>query len=127
MSAESEKILLIYGFDYNEQLKLSELLKENNLPLYRVIDESVVNLTLEDILRKKATDMCSSDLQKEKVILFNQCSDDDIKTTMRVVRASYSEKPIFAVVTHTSINWRFNYLLEHLIEERSRFEKTHRN
>jgi putative cell wall-binding protein len=119
----NEKILLIHGFDYDEQLKLNEVLKENNLPLYKVIDETIVNLTIEEILINKEAGIVSTPVQKEKVVLFNQCSDEEIKTTMRAIKACYSQKPIFAVVTPTSINWKFDYLLEHLMEERSRFEK----
>lgn len=119
----NEKILLIHGFDYDEQLKLNEVLKENNLPLYKVIDETIVNLTIEEILINKEVGIVSTSVQKEKVVLFNQCSDEEIKTAMRAIKACYSQKPIFAVVTPTSINWKFDYLLEHLMEERSRFEK----
>ena len=72
----NEKILLIHGFDYDEQLKLNEVLKENNLPLYKVIDETIVNLTIEEILINKEAGIVSTPVQKEKVVLFNQCSDE---------------------------------------------------
>ena len=32
-------------------------------------------------------------------------------------------RPIYAVVTEHSINWPFDELLEHLVEERDRMEK----
>lgn len=119
----NEKVLLVHGFDYDEQLKLNEVLKENNLPLYKVIDEAMVNTTIEEILMSKEAGMVNTPVQEEKVVLFNQCSDEEIRTAMRAIKACYSQKPIFAVVTPTSMNWKFNYLLEHLMEERSRFEK----
>ena len=123
MVNKNKKILLIYGFDYDEQQKLNELLKVDNLPLYKVIYENMVNWILEDILSNDDKGMSNSLLQKQKVILFNQCSDDEIKIAMRAIKASYTGNPIFAVITPTSIHWEFNYLLQHLMEERSRFEK----
>lgn len=120
---KDEKVLLIYGFNHDEQLKLTEVLKANSLPLYKVIADSEVHWTLEDILNKKEIGIADTGSGDEKVVLFNHCSDDEVKLAMRTIKGIYSKNPIFAMVTPTSIHWQFNYLLEHLIEERSKFEK----
>lgn len=120
---KDEKVLLIYGFNLDEQLKLTEVLKANSLPLYKVITDSEVQLTLEDVLNKKEIGIAETKSGDEKVVLFNGCSDDEVKIAMRTIKDICIKKPIFAMVTPTSIHWKFNYLIEHLMEERSKFEK----
>lgn len=122
MSHNNESTLLVYGFHINEEETLKRILEENNLPGYKVIDEQKYDLVLEDIIDGKQNESINGELPNEKVVLFYQCNDEEITSAMRQMKASYASKPIFAVVTPTSIKWKFSYLLEHLMEEKSRFE-----
>lgn len=122
MSHKNESTLLVYGFDTNEEETLKRILEENNLPSYKVIDEQRYNLVLEDIINGKKSESTNDKLPNEKVVLFYQCNDGKITSVMKQIKANYASKSIFAVVTPTSIRWKFSYLIEHLMEEKSRFE-----
>ncbi|ATD53803.1 DUF3783 domain-containing protein [Clostridium chauvoei] len=57
---------------------------------------------------------------KGKIILFNNFSDKELQATITAVR-KLVKGGILAVVTPTSIEWKFNDLANHLVEEREWF------
>ncbi|KYH29587.1 MULTISPECIES: DUF3783 domain-containing protein [Clostridium] len=122
MASETEKTLLIYGFNNQEEEVLKRLSDENNLPQYKVIKDDMGETTVRDILLGKAYEKKICNLPKEKVVLFNGCEDSDVMNGMKVIKDNFNEKPIFAVVTPTSIGWKFKELLEHLMQEREWYE-----
>ena len=58
----------------------------------------------------------------ETVILFNDFSDEEISQIIASIRQRF-KGGIFAAVTPSSIEWKFSYLVEHLIEEREWYLK----
>lgn len=122
MASETEKTLLIYGFNQQEEEVLKKLLEENNLPQYKVIKDNMGETTVKDILLGMAYEKKICNLPKEKVVLFNRCEDSDVMNGMKVIKDNFQGKPIFAVVTPTSIEWKFKDLLEHLMQEREWYQ-----
>ena len=96
-----------------------EELKELKSGDFKVIEVSreMVEMTVFDILNGLRFETVNADLSNEAVILFNGFSDEEIKLAITTIRKRYKEG-IFAAVTPTSIEWKFSYLIEHLIEER---------
>ena len=96
-----------------------EELKELKNGDFKIIEVSreMVEMTVFDILNGLRFETVNADLSNEAVILFNGFSDEEIKLAITTIRKRYKEG-IFAAVTPTSIEWKFSYLLEHLIEER---------
>lgn len=96
-----------------------EELKELKNGDFKVIEVSreMVEMTVFDILNGLRFETVNADLSNEAVILFNGFSDEEIKLAITTIRKRYKEG-IFAAVTPTSIEWKFSYLIEHLIEER---------
>jgi len=60
----------------------------------------------------------------ERVVLFFNVDGDTVRNVMQAVKElSGLERPIYAMVTEHSIEWRFCDLLEHLVEERDHFKQ----
>ena len=114
MLLQNDKIMLIYGFDNEERTHVSEILQDN----CKVVEESMGKMKIRDILNGLKLEIYNSKLPKEKLILFNNFEDEELKNLIKSLKSNIQPAPIFAIVTDTSIDWTFEYLLEHLIEER---------
>jgi hypothetical protein len=123
MLLENNKTILIFGFDAEEKQVMHDLLEENNLPDYKVIDESMGKMKIRDILEGLKLEVYNCRLNQEKVILFNNLNDEELNQSIRLVTNNLKGKPILATVTEISIDWTFENLLNHLIEEREWFKK----
>ena len=119
MAVFNHKMILIYGFREDETKNLSKLVEDNKLPFVKVIKESMGNMQLSDIIDGKIFETFQSELPKEKVILFNNLTDEEINTAILAFKRYFDKLPILAAVTETSAKWTLKYLLEHLIEERN--------
>ena len=58
-----------------------------------------------------------------KAIVLNAVSDSELNQFIKQFRTIGVERPLFAVVTETSINWKFHDLIDDLIEEKKMFDK----
>lgn len=123
MVLSNNKLMMIYGFDQNDRTFLDNIIEELKLPPYRVIEKNMANMTLRDIINGLKIETYNKELPEEKVIIFNNFSDDEVHTAIRAIRSNKEVKPILAVVTPTSINWEFHSLLEHLIQEREQAKR----
>lgn len=96
-----------------------EELKELKNDGFKIIEVSreMAEMTVFDILNGLRFETVNADLSNEAVILFNGFSDEEIKLAITTIRKRFKEG-IFAAVTPTSIEWKFSYLVEHLIEEK---------
>lgn len=80
------------------------------------IEDTMVQMKIKDIIQGYKFE-AYKEVPKEKVILFNNFGDEEISPAVKYCRAVVKEV-ILAVVTPTSIEWSFAYLINHLIEER---------
>jgi hypothetical protein len=118
---ENNKCILIYGFNEEEKEILHNIKEGEALPDYRNITDTMTLMTLRNIVEGIKLELVSKPLPEEKVIIFNNLSDDELDRAIKSIRSNLQTKPILAVVTPTSIDWTFADLLEHLIEEREFF------
>ncbi|MBV7273298.1 DUF3783 domain-containing protein [Clostridium thailandense] len=123
MLLENNKTILIFGFDAEEKQTMHDLVKKNHFPNYKVVEEAMGKMKIKDILEGLRLNVYNCSLPKEKVILFNNLNDEELDTAIKNIRNSLISKPILAVITETSVNWTFESLLEHLVEEREWFKK----
>jgi hypothetical protein len=115
---DNNKCILIYGFSEEEKEILHSIKEQEALPEYKHITDTMTLMTLRNIVEGIKLEVLSKPLTEEKVIIFNNLSDNELDKAIKSIRSSLQIKPIFAVVTPTSIDWTFADLLEHLIEER---------
>ncbi len=123
MVLDNNKVMLVYGFEEEERVFLDNMIKELALPGYKVIKQNMANMRLKDIIDGPLLDTYDKQLPNEKVIIFNNFTDNELDAAIKAIRVNKNIKPILAVSTPTSINWEFHYLLEHLIEEREQAKK----
>lgn len=114
---ENQKCILVYGLaDYElKELQLS------NHKLINVTTE-MAGMKLKDILSGLRFETVDKFLPQEKVVIFNNFSDEEVYRMIKIVRVIV-KNVILATVTPTSIEWNFNYLLQHLIAEREWYKK----
>ncbi len=118
----NNKIILLYGFD-KEETNIEEIIKKLDLFDYKIIDESMAKMKVKDILNSIKIQFDNCKLPKERLILFNNFDDEQLNSAISVIRNNIKPMPILAVATENSLEWTFEYLLEHLIEEREWFKK----
>jgi hypothetical protein len=120
---KNNKSMLIFGFNDEEVGFLNELRTKENLPEIKVITNYMTAMKIKDIIEGFKFEIYGMNLPEEKIILFNNLSDEELDRTLKILRGNLQVRPIFAVITPTSIEWEFKYLLEHLMEEREWFKK----
>ena len=116
--------MLTYGFNEDEKAVINSVILQNSLPNNRVIEETMGKMKIRDIIDGLKFDIYDISLPQEKVILFNNFSDEELDSAIKNIRKHPELKSILAVVTETSIDWEFSYLMEHLIEEREWYKKS---
>lgn len=126
MSLSNDRAMLIYGLGLEEKEILNGIMDKFKLPQYKTINKYMADMKIKDIVAGLKFETYTGTLNEEKTILFNNFSDADINKTIKAIRESIKESIIMAVITPTSANWTFKYLLEHLIEEREWF-RTHKS
>ena len=112
------KLMLIYGFNEQEMETINSFAKENHIPFIKTIKNSMSKRKISEILCENELEGNYCNLPLEKVILFSNFNEDDLENAIQSIRQNLKPMPIMAVVTETSINWTFEKLLAHLIEER---------
>lgn len=121
---DNNKCILVYGFNEEEKTLINNTKEAENLPSIRIITASMASMTIRNIIEGIKLEVLSKPLPEEKVMVFNNLSDNELDRAIKSIRSNLQTKPIMAVVTPTSINWTFADLLEHLIEERKFFMNT---
>ncbi|WP_251860637.1 DUF3783 domain-containing protein [Clostridium sp. Marseille-Q2269] len=122
----NNKLMLVYGLKEEELNLLKDMCTANNLPSYKFVNKNMYKMKLGDIIKGMDLEVEESDMPEEKVIIFNNFSDNELELSIKKLKEILKPAPIMAVVTETSINWEFKYLVEHLIEEREWYKKQNR-
>lgn len=65
----------------------------------------------------------NNDIWSEKAIIFNNISSNKITGFLEGLKKMKIKKPLYAVVTETSVNWSLNTLIYNLKEERKAISK----
>ena len=81
------------------------------------------NIELENIKELGAKfEIFNNNIIDEKVILYNNLSEEELRKAIKDTRTKIKDG-ILAVVTPQSINWKINYLIKHLKEEKEWYSK----
>ena len=114
---DNNKCILVYGLSNIELVSLREL-------GYKIIEitPEMCDMTLMDVLLGMRFDIFNSNPIKEKVILYNNLSENEIRKAIADTRRNIKDG-ILAVVTEQSINWKISYLIKHLIYEKEWYSK----
>lgn len=126
MVLDNRKSIFVYGFCDDDVSKISEIMNKYNLPGCKIIDKSMAKMKLKDIVEGLRFEVHDNNLPEEQLVLFNNLDDNELDKAIHAVRSSVGTKPIFAVITSKSIEWSFEDLLSHLVEEREWFKKNRR-
>ncbi|MGG5463246.1 DUF3783 domain-containing protein [Clostridium sp. B9] len=108
----NSKAILTYGLNEKEK-------KDFQATGHKIINitDEMASMKVKDILDGLKFEVVSKNNFEEKVVIFNNFPDEEIREMVSIARV-IAENPIMAVVTDTSKEWQFSYLVEHLIEER---------
>lgn len=114
---DNNKCILVYGLSNIELLSLKEL-------GYKIIEitPEMCDMTLMDILLGMRLEIFNNNPIKEKVILYNNLSEYELRKAIMDTRQNIKDG-ILAVVTQQSINWKVSDLIKHLIEEKEWYSK----
>lgn len=110
----NEKVLLAYNLSSDEK----EGLKEAGYNL-RIINENNSGGTLLEIIEGKTIAHSGKNLKDIKMIIYSGFGiDDELKEVITFIRKNIVFGSIMAVTTKTNLKWSFDYLMEHLLEEK---------
>lgn len=115
---EAKKCILVYGLD-NDEIKNLEKLRFKVLQ----VTPEMTKMKIKDIIAEKEEKIASgTKIEGEKILVFNNIPDIQLRAIVELTRKIIKKKPILATVTATSNEWEFDYLVEHLMEEREWFK-----
>ncbi|MGL4759994.1 MAG: DUF3783 domain-containing protein [Sarcina sp.] len=110
----TKRCLLVYGLDVMEIMKLQQA----KVKIIRVT-EDMSKMKVKDIIDESTEKVAGENLPKnEKVIVFHNVPGMHLDMIMSLTKRVLKKKPILATTTETSMDWDFEYLVEHLMEER---------
>jgi hypothetical protein len=113
--------ILVFGFTDAEQALIDKRLSGIGVPLPVRLEKRHGSVVIGDILRGEGIGTGEFDC-RERLVLFFNLSEAGVRSMMRVFKSLEVPRPIFAVVTETSITWTLRQLMEHLIEEKRAHE-----
>ena len=99
----------------NSKAILTYGLNEKETKDFQATGHKVINISNE--MASMKVKVVSKKNFDEKVVIFSNFPDEELQMMVSIAKV-ITENPIMAVVTETSKEWQFNYLVEHLIEER---------
>ena len=91
---------------------------------YGLSDEELDKIQKRRLKVKVVNDMeapCNKLPENEKALIFNGYNEKELRETIKFIRR-FIEGGVLAVVTEQSSKWTFDYLIEHLIEEREAYK-----
>lgn len=114
---ENNRCVLVYGLTDDEL----NAIKEWDCRVIHVTPD-MCEMVIGDILKGLELLTLNNNPIKEKVVLFNNFSEKEMRDIIKLTR-TIVDGGVLAMVTPTSIKWKMNYLIEHLIEEREWYLK----
>ncbi|MBN2220749.1 MAG: DUF3783 domain-containing protein [Vallitaleaceae bacterium] len=111
--------IMISGFDGFEIDRIRLAVRNSGIDEWLYIDQNRSGLQVKTALDTlKNNDSVRYQSNKERLILFNGCSNYEIHKLISEVVSFAMERPLIAVTTPISLEWNFSCLLEELKKER---------
>jgi hypothetical protein len=122
---EGKAKILVYGFSEGEQRRIDAGLAALGVPPALKMRPGQGGVVLRRIIAAEGQDpeVPGEPAAQERLVLFHNVTDAGVQALMRFFRETVAGRPIFAVVTPTSIDWTLGRLAAHLVEERAALEK----
>jgi hypothetical protein len=111
-----------FGFTQEEESRINALFAEMGIPEIVRIGKQQGSVTLRDIIEQGRIGDSETELD-ERIVLFHEVSEKGVYALMQSIKSIEVPKPIFAVVTEHSIEWTFEELAHHLLQEKKAFEE----
>lgn len=109
--------ILLWNYSFEERLEMDHLFQAVGAPLAQAIETEQGYLPVREILfadnKSEQAYSCN-----EKIMLFYNVPAQTIHNLMKEAKQWNLPKPIYAIVTPQSIDWKFADLVDHLIKER---------
>lgn len=116
---QGRNAILVYGYDQEGVKALDVIRQEAGIDELIYIDQSKVWEHIKDIIGKEDTvDEHHQLAHEDQVIVFNSTSQYEINAFITKLFKEMPVRPIVAMVTPTSIKWRFADLVEELKREK---------
>lgn len=120
-----DRKILVYGLSEDEK----ERLMTEGLNLHQ-IHVGNAGGTLAELIEKKEIPHVGAPLGVVKIMIYcGYETNDELKDLISKIRKEHVFGSIMAVITKTNLNWKFDFMIEHLLEEREdnkQFEKDRR-
>lgn len=111
--SENRKIL-VYGLSDEEK----ERLVSEGLNLHQIHDGNAGG-TLAELIENKEIPHVGAPLGVVKIMIFcGYETNEELKEIISRIRREHVFGSIMAVITKTNLKWKFDYMIEHLLEER---------
>ncbi|AND86210.1 DUF3783 domain-containing protein [Clostridium tyrobutyricum] len=123
MTLKNNKFIITYGLDNKENEVIDKISNSKNFSSHKIIEKSMAGMKLKDIIDESTNIIKAVKIPDEKIILFNNLTESELSSSMKEIKSGFLTSPIFAVVTQTSVEWTFDYLINHLMQEREWFKK----
>lgn len=106
--------ILVYGLSEEEK----ERLVSEGLNLHQIHNENAGG-TLAELIENKEIPHVGEPLGIVKIMIFcGYDTNDELKDLISKIRKEHVFGSIMAVITKTNLTWKFDYMIEHLLEER---------
>ena len=120
-----DRKILVYGLSEDEK----ERLLSEDLTLHEIHNGNAGG-TLAELIEEKEIPHEGAPLGVVKIMIFcGYETNDELKDLISKIRKEHVFGSIMAVITKTNLKWKFDYMIEHLLEEREdnkQFEKERR-
>ena len=113
--------VLTFGYTDEQQRSINERLAGIGVPPPTRLERRHGSVVIGDILQTEAIGTEEFDCP-ERLVLFYNLSEAGVRSLMQVFKSMEIPKPIFALVTETSIAWTLEQLMAHLVEEKRTHE-----
>lgn len=122
---EGKTCILVFGYDPIALSTIKNYAASLDLPQVLEVKKDQTYNTLRQLI--DGTGNVSSKLVEHAspAIVLNAVSSAELNSFVHNFKTLNLPKCLFAVVTPTSINWKFHDLISDLLEERAMFEKMH--
>ncbi|NLM13518.1 MAG: DUF3783 domain-containing protein [Epulopiscium sp.] len=122
--SEDRLSVMVYGYDENEIKILKAYCDKHSIDHFILVNDTMIDMSLEDILQQDKIEGTSSNLIPAKAIIMNGFSGSDLQMFLKGFKDTGLERPIFATVTPVSKKWSFKILLTELIKEHEIMKNT---
>lgn len=115
---EGKNCIIVYGYDETDYNKINLYSEKMDIDISIKVNKNELGNKIKDIIDENMKNISHKNDVNSKLILFNAVSNYELHSFIEHFNELNIEKPLYAVVTPTSINWNLGDLIEELIRER---------